>query len=243
MRTDNDIDIIGQETLEVIGAADKFNKWMYDTIAPHCSGRIMEIGSGIGNISKYFLKHGDQIMLTDLRSSYTEILKEEFSDASNLLGVENIDLVHPDFDNAYAKYLGTFDTLFALNVVEHIKDDKQALVNSNKLLRAKGKIIILVPAYQALYNQFDIALEHFRRYTKQSIAQVFEAAEIKILNQQYFNAVGILGWYVTGNILRKKQIPEGQMKLYNTFVPVIKLIDKIILKSFGLSVITVGQKL
>ena len=47
---------------------------------------------------------------------------------------------------------------------------------------------------------------------------------------------------MTGKILRKKQIPGGQMNLYNTFVPVIKLIDKLILETVGLSVITVGQK-
>jgi len=243
LSTTDHIDIIGQETLEVISSADNFNKWMYQTIAPHCTGKILEIGSGIGNISKFFIENQNQILLTDLRTSYTNILKKEYEGSPNVLGVDNIDLVDPSFDTKYDKYLDSFDTLFALNVIEHIKDDKQALINGYKLLRKNGKLIVLVPAYQALYNQFDSELEHYRRYTKGTLSKVFADAEIKILNQEYFNAVGILGWYVSGNILRKKQIPGGQMKLYDTFVPIIKLIDKLILRSFGLSVITVGQKI
>ncbi len=240
--TPKDIDQVGQETLDVISGADKFNRWMHETIAPHCSGRILEIGSGIGNISKYFIERGDSIMLTDLRKSYCDQLQDSFGKSKNLIGIEQIDLVAENFDAQYKDLLGTFDTVFALNVIEHIEDDRLALVNATKLLSSNGKIIILVPAYQSLYNQFDVELEHFRRYTKKTIATAFDNAAIDIERQQYFNAVGILGWFVTGKILRKKQIPGGQMNLYNTFVPVIKLIDKLILETVGLSVITVGHK-
>ena len=238
----NDIDKVGADTLDVISAADKFNKWMFDTIAPHCSGNILEIGSGIGNISQYFIEKGENILLSDLRESYCNRLEEKFGGNSNLIGIKQIDLVADDFESRYSDLVASFDTVFALNVVEHILDDTLALENASKLLTPKGKLIILVPAYQALFNQFDTELEHYRRYTKKSIAKVFHTAKVEIEKQQYFNAVGILGWFVSGKILRKKQIPGGQMNLYNTFVPIIKLIDKLILKSIGLSVITVGHK-
>lgn len=239
---DNDIDQVGQDTLDVISAADKFNRWMFETIAPHCSGKILEIGSGIGNISKYFIERGDQILLTDLRTSYIDQLEENYSDKENIIGIEKVDLVADDFEDRYSELIGSFDTVFALNVIEHIEDDTRALINASKLLTANGKIVILVPAYQALFNQFDVELEHFRRYTKKTIARVFDQAHLDMDKQHYFNAVGILGWFVTGKVLRKKQIPGGQMNLYNTFVPVIKLIDKVILETVGLSVITVGHK-
>ena len=45
----------GLNTLETISKADKFNRWMFDTISPYCKGRILEIGSGIGNISQFFI--------------------------------------------------------------------------------------------------------------------------------------------------------------------------------------------
>ena len=58
-----EIDLEGLETLNVIEKANKFNKWMYDTIKPHCKGKILEIGSGIGNISEYFIKDNQNIVL------------------------------------------------------------------------------------------------------------------------------------------------------------------------------------
>ena len=46
------IDEEGLETLNAIANANLFNEWMYSRIAPYCSGHILEIGSGIGNISR-----------------------------------------------------------------------------------------------------------------------------------------------------------------------------------------------
>ncbi|MCC6516189.1 MAG: class I SAM-dependent methyltransferase, partial [Chitinophagales bacterium] len=51
-----EIDADGQTTLEAIDKADNFNEWMYQTIKPFCKGKVLEIGSGIGNISRYFLR-------------------------------------------------------------------------------------------------------------------------------------------------------------------------------------------
>jgi len=34
----------GTDTLEVISVARNFNRWMYDTVKPFCSGKILEIG-------------------------------------------------------------------------------------------------------------------------------------------------------------------------------------------------------
>ena len=69
----------GQETLQAMSSADGFNKWMYDTIKPFCKGKIMEAGSGMGNISQFFLLNDSQIMLSDIRENYCSILAQKFS--------------------------------------------------------------------------------------------------------------------------------------------------------------------
>ncbi len=231
----------GEKTLEVISKADKFNRWMFRTIEPYCTGRVLEIGSGIGNISAFFLEQGYSIMLSDIRIHYTEALKNKFSHFPNLQGAVNIDLVDPDFREKYKSMNGYFDTVFALNVVEHIDDDKLAVQNCRFLLREGGNLIILVPAYMALYNQFDKNLGHFRRYTKNSLESLISGAGFEILHRQYFNLAGILGWYFSGSILRKQTIPEGQMGLYNLLVPVFRIVDKLIQNKAGLSVIIAGR--
>lgn len=230
-------DVIGMETLESIAGADRFNEWMYQTIAPYCKGRILEIGSGIGNISKYFVESNQDLVLSDIRDNYLEYLGNVLPNVPSV----KINLVDPNFETEYAEHLGTFDTVFALNVVEHIKEDEVAMLNCKKLLRENGNVIILVPAYNTIYNSFDTALEHFRRYTRSSFKKMVKN-HFTIIHTQYFNFIGIAGWIVSGGILKKKSIPKGQMKLYNSLVPIFKVIDKVLFNTVGLSFIYVGQK-
>ena len=232
-----DIDVEGQTTLEAIDKADNFNEWMYQTIKPYCKGKVLEIGSGIGNISRYFLRDNFDITFSDIRTSYCEVLIQKFPNSN----IVELDLIDPDFDNKFSSLLGTFDTVYALNVVEHIKDDNLAISNAKKLLKHDGNIIILVPAYQALYNRFDTVLEHYRRYNEQTLNTLI-AKHFTVIHSRYFNFIGIFGWFFSGSILKKKTVPAGQMTLFNKLVALFKLADKILFNKAGLSVISVGKK-
>lgn len=240
--TYKELDSEGYETLEVIAEANNFNRWMYSSIRPYCKGRVLEIGSGVGNISEFFIADRFEICLTDIRDSYCDVLKNKFAGKAGVLGVENIDLVDKDFDSKYARHLGRFDTVFALNVVEHIEDDKLAIANCKKLLNAGGTLIILVPAYRWLYNNFDKELYHFRRYLKKQMSDLFTASGLKVIRSFYFNALGIAGWFVSGKLTGKKIIPVWQMSVYNKIIPLAKLLDRILLRSIGLSAIVIGVK-
>lgn len=238
-----ELDQEGLETLETIAAAHRFNRWMYETVAAHLiPGNVLEVGSGIGNISREFLNAGYHLTVSDIRENYCGYLEENLSHYTNLDDIIKLDLVHPEFDTVYASHLGKYDNLYALNVVEHIEDDVLALANCKKLLRPGGRIVILVPAYQTLYNTFDENLFHFRRYTRKTLSEVFRKNNFSILQSFHFNFIGILGWFFSGNILKKKTIPSGQMDIYNRLVPVFRLIDRIVLRQIGLSVIVTGEK-
>lgn len=237
-----DIDQEGLDTLSVISIADNFNKWMFETIKPFCKGKIIEIGSGVGNISTFFLENNIEIMLTDIRDNYCDILRANLSNKPTLLGVQNIDLVDENFDTKYAQFINQFDTVFALNVIEHIENDLLAITNCKKLLKQDGNLIILVPAYQALYNQFDEELFHFKRYYKKEMIQLFNKNNLTVYKSFYFNALGIAGWFVSGKLAKKKTIPSFQMSFYNKIIFLAKFIDKIVFNSIGLSTIIVGKK-
>lgn len=236
-----EIDNEGIETLSVLAHADKLNLWFYETIQPFCTGKILEIGSGIGNISQFFIQNKNDIHLSDLRANYLESLTERFPNFQKTY-FHSLDLVDVDFDTKHKDKFDSFDTIFALNVVEHIFDDQQAIKNCYKLLKKEGRLIILVPAYQSLYNRFDTELEHYRRYNQKALNRLFTSAQFKLVHNQYFNAMGILGWFVSGRLLKNKLLPKGQIQFYNTFVPLFKLIDKILFNKVGLSVVTVGKK-
>lgn len=234
-----EVDREGWDTLDAIADADKFNEWMYRTIRPFCQGRVLEIGSGIGNISTFFIRDKADITLSDIRPVYCEVLKEKFPGASDVL---EMNLTDPGFDSAFAMHIGKYDAVFALNVVEHIEDHALAIRNCYKLLKPGGKLVILVPAYQRLYNRFDKELEHFRRYTKASLNNLLTQGGFRILHAQYFNFMGIPGWYVSGKLQRNKTIPKNQMAFYNKLVPIFKIVDKVLFNQVGLSVISVGVK-
>lgn len=237
-----EVDQVGGETLDVISNADKFNRWTYDTIRPFCKGNVLEIGSGLGNISQFFLKDGASILLSDVREGYCSELKQKFQNYPNLQGVELIDLVDAAFDEKFKDLFESFDTIFSLNVVEHIYDDNLAIKNAKKLLKKQGHLIILVPSYQALYNGLDKELDHYRRYNKKTLSALFDTNSLNIIHKQYFNFMGIFAWFISGKLQRNESIPSGQMKLYNMFVPVFKWIDRFVFRLAGLSTIVVGKK-
>lgn len=236
-------DKIGFETLDNIAEADKFNEWMYKTIAKETFGEILEIGSGIGNISGFFVKDNKNISVSDMRQEYCKILKDKFSGKNNFKGVHKIDIVNFNFKTKHRGLIGKFDSVFALNIIEHVKDDNKAVENCMLLLKPNGKLIILVPAFMFLFNSFDKGLGHYRRYNRKQIENLLKKNNMEIEKSRYFNFAGTLGWWLSGNVLRKENIPSGQMKLYNSFVWIFKIIDLFTNRFIGLSIITVGKKI
>jgi len=236
---ENDSD--GMDTLRAISGAKKFNKWMYDSIKDNCFGNILEIGSGIGNLTEIFLKEKKDIHGSDIRIEYINDLKSRFGNYENLKSVLMLDIAHPDFDNNYRPYFNSFDTIFALNVIEHIKDDKTAIKNCLKLLKENGNLIILVPAYECLYNSIDKSLYHFRRYSKSSLRFIFP--NIKQIKHLYsFNFMGIFAWWISGEVFRDEVVKPNKMNIYNSLVPIFRIIDKIFFNKIGLSLIAVYKK-
>lgn len=236
-------DPVGEQTLELIAAAHRFNRWMYQRISRYVqAGTVLEIGSGIGNISQFFLDAGYKMTLSDIRKGYCSTLSKKFGAYTNLQGVEEIDLIDPLFEQKHAKLLGTFDNVYALNVVEHIEEDALAIQNCRKLMKPDGVLIILVPAYPALYNQMDKELGHYRRYTQKTLKHLIAGQDFKLLTSFYFNLAGIPGWYVNGKVMKEETINGGLMRLYNRLVPLFKFTDWVTMRQAGLSVVVVGRK-
>jgi 2-polyprenyl-3-methyl-5-hydroxy-6-metoxy-1,4-benzoquinol methylase len=227
-------DPIGSNTLNVISKAQKFNRWMYQTVQPYLKGNILEIGSGLGNLTDFFRANQKQITPSDYSNEYVTFLQSKYPDVKSL----QIDLTQSEFTENNPSLKGAFDSAFALNVIEHIEDDVLALSNMAKLVKKEGKMVVLVPAYQFLYCKFDKNLGHYKRYNKKSLIETVQKANLKVVDAFYFNAFGILGWWLFGKVLNKEHIGE-EMGLYNLLVPVFKVIDKILNRKVGLSVVVV----
>src|ERR1700682_2530026 len=166
MLTGTRSDPAGFETLENFSRAPAINQWLYDKIKGFAFGQILEIGSGIGNISDHLLKDQTTVSLSDLRLEYCRLLGKKFGQDLHLQGIYELGLSLSDFKKTYPDLLEKFDTVFALNVIEHIENDLQAIQNAKSLLRANGKLVVLVPAGEWLFNSLDRELGHYKRYSK-----------------------------------------------------------------------------
>lgn len=237
---ENTFDPTGFETLDVIGKANRFNHWMFSIIKPFCSGQILEIGSGIGNISAFFIAESANIYLSDINPEYCRFLAKKFSLTDSK--IISIDLVDTDFDVKFQHLFNSFDSIFALNVLEHIHDHDKALQNAYKLLKPTGNLVILVPAYQFLYCRFDKELGHYRRYSKKLLRKTILQNNFHVKKLFCFNLVGIAGWFLFGKLSGRKQIESGEMGLFNKLVPVFRILDKITFHKIGLSLIVIATK-
>ena len=235
-------DPVGFNTLETFSGAPAINRWLYKKIMGGIQGRVLEIGSGIGNISGMLLNDFSSVTLSDLRPEYCRILEEKYSDHPHLAGIYTLDLALPDFKTGHAQLLGKFDTVIALNVIEHIADDLMAINNAKALLRDKGKLIILVPAFPVLYNSLDRELGHYRRYKKNELVKLLETAGLKTLRCLYFNAAAIMGWWISGHLLREKSISTAKLRFYNLMVPLFKVVDTVVSPFFGISLVSTSIK-
>ncbi len=212
----------------------RYNAWMFDRIRAWIGSRVLEIGSGIGNLSA-FLVDRERLVLTDTREEYLARLRTRFANHSNISVVH---LYLPHDDRAVAGQ--RFDTIICLNVLEHVEDDITSLAAVRKLLEPKGRLVLLVPALPALYGSIDRALGHHRRYTRADLIAKLERAGFRLVHIEYFNLAGIPGWWWAGRVLQRQTIPAGSLKLYDTLVPLFRL-ERLIPWRVGQSLIAVGE--
>jgi SAM-dependent methyltransferase len=82
-----------------------------------------------------------------------------------------------------------FDLVTCLDVVEHTPDDRRTLSELRRVTRAGGRLVVTVPAYQALWSSHDVVNEHYRRYRAASLRSAAEAAGWELVRDTYFNSM------------------------------------------------------
>ncbi len=217
---------------------DAVDQWLYEEIAPFLGQRILEIGCGLGNFARH-LTDRDLYLGTETSLESIDHVSRAFAGYGNMLFAV-ADATAPGF--AGFGRLGV-DTVFSLNVFEHIEDHEAALRNAACVLQPGGRLILVVPAHMALYGSIDRAIGHYRRYDKKMAAGLFQQAGLTLVAQKYLNALGALGWWANSRLRREDTPPSGQLRLFNVVAPVVKAVERTVPMPFGISLLTVGQRL
>lgn len=225
------------ETLNQLSEINRYNRWIYDQFAYRLGQRVLEVGSGTGNITQFLLTKNRQVVATDVVANYRAELQSRFTANQNLT-ISSFDLsrIAPSEFKA-----NPFDTVVCLNVLEHIEDDQFALRQMHETIKPGGHLALLVPAHQFLFGAFDEAVGHYLRYGKQQLRQRLETAGFQVEALHFFNIAATLPWLINGRVLRRAYLPNDQVSLADKLVPLLKL-EKFIGPPFGISLIAIAQK-
>src|SRR5262245_16663149 len=205
--------------LKKLAELDLYNHWIYQQIAEALGHRILEVGSGTGNITKFLCADGSEVMATDVAAGFRSILQASFSESPNVnVGTFDLTAKAPE---AFVRR--AFDTVVCLNVLEHIEDDIFALEQMFEVLIPGGKLALLVPAHQILYGEFYRAVGHYRRYEKGELSGKLKRVGYLVRRVKFFNIAAVLPWLINGRLLKRDYLPGGQADLANSLVPLLKL--------------------
>ena len=81
----------------------------------------------------------------------------------------------------------SLDYVTALDVLEHTPDDMAVVKGFHRLLKPKGVALVTVPASMALWSDWDVALHHYRRYSRPQLEALFPEAEWELIYINYTN--------------------------------------------------------
>ncbi|MGA2318480.1 MAG: glycosyltransferase [Thermodesulfobacteriota bacterium] len=233
---DSETEDIVYQTLQKMKKLHRYNQWIFLKFRPFLGSRVLEVGAGVGNITKFLLDR-ELIIATDVEPKYLALLKNTFGKYKKFM-IEPLNLSGTELER-YRSYL--IDSVICFNVLEHIEQDEKPLKNIFNLLEPRGRLLLLVPSHPWLYGSLDQHLGHHRRYGKKELKNKLETLGFKVIFLKYFNRIGILGWFLNSKILRRKRLPSFQLRIYNLLVPLLKL-EKFFPLPFGTSLLAVAEK-
>lgn len=232
---------VGYETLRRMANVARYNAWIARELAPYVGQRVLEVGCGIGNMSDYFIER-ELLVCMDMAPPHVEMLRRRYECRPNVATYVG-DITDPTTVTALSPY--RFDTVLCLNVLEHIADDRTALAHMYELLQPGGRLLLFVPAGTYLFGTLDLALGHYRRYERHTLAPLVQKVGFTIERLGYLNLAGIPGWWLNSRLLGRDLLPEGQLQLFNRLAPLFiageRLIRAIWDVPFGQSLLCVAQ--
>ena len=229
-------DQYGSNILAALSEVPRFNRWMASQLRPFVGSRVLEIGAGIGNLTRALLPR-DSYTASEINPLYVEQLRA-LAEFRPYMSVEEVDLARSEHFSAFQQQ---FDTAICLNVLEHVPEEGKALANLMSALSEGGRAIILVPQHPWLYGSLDTALGHCRRYTRRSLEDALLAAGFGIERIFDFNRVSVPGWWLNAKVLQRRHIGRVQLKILDSFLWLLKRIDRWLPWS-GISLIAVARR-
>lgn len=227
----------GYITLERMEGASNYNAWLGQRFREHMGRRVLEVGAGIGTITRELEGGAELLVALEVEEFYVERLRNRFRGKPHVRPYLS-DVALADWEALQAERL---DTIVLSNVLEHIPDDGGAVRRFGQILQPGGRLLVLVPALPQIFGALDEAVGHHRRYTPDMLRAVLEGNGFAVERLEWVNLLGIPGWYVNSRLLRRRAMPKLQLALYDRLAPLLARAERHVELPVGMSLFAVAR--
>jgi SAM-dependent methyltransferase len=164
----------------------------------------------------------------------TGIWLQEMSARCRVLGLEASDeslaIARPRVEAAGGRLLKTdldridlpdetATVVTAMDVLEHLDDDKRAFAELVRITRVGGLIVITVPALRMLWSDWDVSLHHRRRYEKRDFQELIRDPRVDVVHCGFFNSVALPAILAIRVWRRFRPRPAGTQRMEDKVPP------------------------
>lgn len=219
----------GRDNLNAMRAAPRYNNAILGHILDNLSGgRVLDFGAGDGLFAELVARHG-----------MAPVCVEPDLAMSALLQVKGFN-AHTSLDSL----LDRFDTIYSINVLEHIANDAETLFRLAKLAAPLGRLVLFVPAWPILYSSMDRKVGHVRRYRKNDLLTKLKGAGWAVEDVRYFDSLGFFSAFAyrffgssTGDL------SDRSLAFYDTYLfPISKFFDLLLSGFVGKNLLVIAQR-
>jgi SAM-dependent methyltransferase len=222
----------GVDNLEVMEQAQNYNQSLVNSVIKYSGKyeRLLDFGAGTGYFAERVRQQKPLLQCIEVDLLLSERLKEKGFSANVSLEALASDSV---------------DFVYSLNVLEHIEDDRNILIQMNRCLIDNGKVYIYVPAFPLLYSSMDKKVGHVRRYKIADFKRLAKQSGFKVIHWSYVDSVGFFLSLLYKRLGSKNgDINPKTIKFYDTFLfPLNRFFDFFFSKVLGKNLEIVLEKL
>jgi SAM-dependent methyltransferase len=151
------------------------DKWL----PPLEARRILDVGCGTGGMLKLLSEYGN-LHGIDTSPEAIEYSRARAGDVATLHQGQVPDALPAGM---------SFDLITLFDVLEHMPEPVQTLIQLRAVLAANATLVCTVPAFSFLWSQHDDINHHYRRYTRDMLRSELERGGFEVRYSSYFNTL------------------------------------------------------
>lgn len=220
----------GARNLELMRESVKYNRFLLNLIRSilRPGDKVLDFGAGDGMFAEIVSARGHAVSCVELDVAARDRLAR-----MGLTAAATLDELPP----------AGVDAAYTINVLEHLPDDNGALRGLRRALKAHGKLLIYVPAFEMLFSAMDRRVGHLRRYRLSPLRRCVEAAGFRVVRAEYCDSLGVLATLIykmisddSGSINRKALIGYDRMVF-----PLSRMLDAACNRFLGKNVFIIAE--